>query len=80
MGLLGSWQNLLLPYLSHNSSMFITLWDLKEPTHYSERAGHGIPGVVVLSSVVYHGWEGKCLDILVTPRYSENASVKKDMI
>ena len=40
--------------LSHNPSLFITLWDIKEPTHYmyctcmySQRAGHGVPGVVV---------------------------------
>ena len=27
--------------------MFITLRDLKESTHYSQRVGHGLPGVVV---------------------------------
>ena len=37
-----------VPFLSsHNPSMFITLWDVKEPTHKSKRVGHGIPGVVV---------------------------------
>ena len=33
--------------LSHNSSMFIILWDVKEPTHLSLRVGHVVPGVVV---------------------------------
>ena len=29
-----------------------------------------------LSSVVYHGWEGKCSEILATPSYSKNPRVK----
>ena len=45
---------------SHSPSMFIILWDVKEPTHLSLRVGHEVPGVVVcMSSVVYHGWKGK---------------------
>jgi len=29
--------------------MFISsLWDFKEPTHYSKRAGHEVPGVVAV--------------------------------
>ena len=28
-------------------SMFIILWDVKEPTHLSLRVGHVVPGVVV---------------------------------
>ena len=32
---------------SHNSSMFIILWDVKEPTHLSLRVGHVVLGVVV---------------------------------
>ena len=32
---------------SHNPSMFIILWDLKEPAHLSQRIGHVVPGVVV---------------------------------
>ena len=32
-----------------NPSMFITLWDVKEPTHHSQRVGHGRLGVVVCS-------------------------------
>ena len=27
--------------------MFITLWNIKEPTHYLQKVGHGVPGVVV---------------------------------
>ena len=30
-----------------------------------------------LSSVVYHGWEGKCSEILATQSYSKNSRVKK---
>ena len=30
------------------------MWDFKEPTHYSKRVGHEVPGVVaVLSEWVY---------------------------
>ena len=32
-----------------------------------------------LSSVVYHGWEGKCSEILATPSYSTNPRVNKDI-
>ena len=32
---------------SHNPSMFIILWDVKEPAHLSLRVGHVVPGVVV---------------------------------
>ena len=33
-----------------------------------------------LSSVVYHGWEGKCSEILATPSYSKkNPRVNKDI-
>ena len=29
--------------------MFISsMWDVKEPTHYSKRAGHEVPGVVAV--------------------------------
>ena len=31
-----------------------------------------------LSCVVYHGWEGKCSEILATPSYSKNPRVNKD--
>ena len=31
---------------SYNPSMFIILWDVKEPTHLSQRVGHVVPGVV----------------------------------
>ena len=32
-----------------------------------------------LSSVMYHGWEGKCSEILATPSYSKNPRVNKDI-
>ena len=32
---------------SHNPSMFINLWDIKEPTHCSQRVGPVVAGVVV---------------------------------
>ena len=32
-----------------------------------------------LSSVVYHSWEGKSLEILAIPRYSKNPRVNKDI-
>ena len=41
---------------SHNTSMFITLWDVKEPTHQSKSVGHGVPGVLVLSGLWGGGW------------------------
>ena len=29
--------------------MFISsMWDVKQPTHYSERVGHEVPGVVAV--------------------------------
>ena len=28
--------------------MFIILWDVKEPTHYSKRVGHEVPCVVAV--------------------------------
>ena len=32
---------------SHNPSMFIILWDIKEPAHLLQRVGHVVPGVLV---------------------------------
>ena len=32
---------------SHNPSMFIILWDVKETAHLSQRVGHVVSGVVV---------------------------------
>ena len=32
-----------------------------------------------LSSVMYHGWEGKCSEKLATPSYSKNPRVNKDI-
>ena len=41
------------------------MWDVKEPTHSSQRVGDVAPGVVVWSLCVYsHGWVGKCSEIL----------------
>ena len=45
--------------------MFITLWDVKEPTHYSKRVGREAPGVVAVLCAVPSlqpgGWLGVCL-------------------
>ena len=40
--------------------MFITLWDVKEPTHQSQRVGHRVPGVLVWSLCYFmiHGLGG----------------------
>ena len=39
------------------TSMFISsLWDVKEPTHYSRRVGDEVPGVVVVLCVYMGGW------------------------
>ena len=32
---------------SHNPSMFIIMWDVKEPTHLSLRVVHVVAGVVI---------------------------------
>ena len=32
---------------SDSPSMFITLWDVREPAHYSQRVEHGVPGFVL---------------------------------
>ena len=37
--------------------MFITLWDLKQPTRYSQRVGHGVPAVVARPHF-NHSWFG----------------------
>ena len=39
--------------------MFISsLWDVKEPTHYSRRAGDEVPGVVAVLFEYMGGWVG----------------------
>ena len=38
---------------SHKPSSHITLWDVKEPTHYSKRVGDVVPGVVVYLRFTY---------------------------
>ena len=35
--------------------MFKLMWDVKEPTDYSKRVGHEVPGVVVVLCVVNTG-------------------------
>ena len=37
------------PEVPSYSPCALTLWDVKEPTHSSQRVGHGVPGVVVWS-------------------------------
>ena len=39
----------------------ITLWDVKEPTHYSKRVGDVVPGVVVKLRHLHHhsSWVGR---------------------
>ena len=32
----------------------LTLWDVKEPTHYSKRVGDVVPGVVVYLHLHHH--------------------------
>ena len=45
--------------------MFITLWDVKEPTHCSKRAGREVPGVLAIlcavPSLKQGSWLGVCL-------------------
>ena len=33
-----------------------SVWDLKEPTHYSQSVGHGASGVVVRPSAMWSAW------------------------
>ena len=41
---------------SHKPCLYITLWDIQEPTHCSQRVGDVVPGVVVWYLCVYsHG-------------------------
>ena len=57
------------------------LWDVKEPTHCSQRVGDVVPGDVVWSLCVYsHGWVGKCSEILAALSYSVNPRVNKEMM
>ena len=43
--------------VSQITSMFISsLWDVKEPTHYSRRVGDEVPGVVAVLSEFMGGW------------------------
>ena len=48
-----------VPYVSQITSMFMfisSLWDVKEPTHYSRRVGNEVPGVVAVLCVYMGGW------------------------
>ena len=38
---------------SDNPSMFIILWNVKEPAHLSQRVGHVVPGVVVCLCIYF---------------------------
>ena len=38
---------------SHKPCSHVTLWDVKEPTHYSKRVGDVVPGVVVYLRFTY---------------------------
>ena len=45
--------------VSQITSMFISsLWDVKEPTHYSRRVGDEVPGVVAVLCMYTGGWVG----------------------
>ena len=46
---------------SHKPCSHITLWDVKEPTHYSKRVGDVVPGVVVYLRHLHHhsSWVGR---------------------
>ena len=46
---------------SHKPCSHITLWDVKEPTHYSKRVGDVVPGVVVYLHHLHHhsSWVGR---------------------
>ena len=50
------------------------LWDVKEPTPFAKSRACS-SRYCGLSSVVYHGWEGKCAEILATPSYSKETKV-----
>ena len=55
----------------YNGLHWEALWDVKEPSHCSQRVEDVVPGVVVWSLCVYsHGWVGKCSEILATLSYS----------
>ena len=36
--------------LTNTSLLISSMWDVKEPTHYSKRVGHEVPGVVAVLS------------------------------
>ena len=47
---------------SHKPCSHITLWDVKEPTHYSKKVGDDVvPGVVVYLHHLHHhsSWVGR---------------------
>ena len=39
---------------NHMQVNVLTLWDVKEPTHYSKRVGDIVPGVVVYLHLHHH--------------------------
>ena len=59
-------------------STFRTLWDVKEPTHYLQRVGPGVSGVMVCSLSEIMVWGNKCSETLPTPTYTlKNPRVNK---
>ena len=45
--------------VSQKSNMFISsLWDVKEPAHYSRREGDEVPGLVAVLYECMGGWVG----------------------
>ena len=63
--------------LCDNPSMFIIRWDVRGPTHHSQRVEHEVPGVVVCR---LRNWEGKRSEILALhqgPLKSEGKQLRR---
>ena len=61
----------------------IPMWDIKEPTHYSKRVGHEVPGVVavLLSSKKWPAWHDvskKTCGVIMRPCMQKQPQVKKE--
>ena len=56
---------------SHNPSMFINSVGRKRTHTLVAKSTACSSQCCGLSSVVYHGWEGKCVEIIATPSYSK---------
>ena len=58
--------------------MFVILWDVKVPAHYSQRVGHGVPGVVTVPcDCMFHRMGALNLEprSVVLPIHQEGASL-----